>query len=113
LSEDKIMLQSCKPDSVTFRKKPSIIYLARQSPDGSSCLPLPPKLLRATEEVISDLPEYIWHFNSQGLPPKHITVFQRALLPHDFTLISSEDETVYFLRYYSVLLRNCRKKPTR
>lgn len=33
------------------------------------------------------LPEPMWHFSTQGLPPSAITCWCRELLPHVFTLI--------------------------
>ena len=90
------MLQPYKPDSVTSHRK-AFYHLSSPAVTHRIQLPTPSgKLLRATREIQIDLPEYIWHFNSQGLPPKYITVFQRVLLPHVFTLISPSGRDGFF-----------------
>src|SRR5690625_5714030 len=97
------MLQPYKPDSVTSHRK-AFYHLSSPAVTHRIQLPTPSgKLLRATREIQIDLPEYIWHFNSQGLPPKYITVFQRVLLPHVFTLISPSGRDGFFFAHYSFL----------
>ena len=51
----------------------------------SSCLPIQ-AMKRERAAPHPKVPEPIWHFSTQGLPAKYITVDSRELLPHVFTL---------------------------
>src|SRR5690625_2903878 len=107
------MLQPYKPDSVTSHRK-AFYHLSSPAVTHRIQLPTPSgKLLRATREIQIDLPEYIWHFNSQGLPQNTLLYFSVCSY-HTFSPLSRhQDETASFLWHYSVLPPFIEKKETK
>lgn len=88
------MLQACKPDPVPGKltnqqDQVVIIYLFRELPPGIN-LPTLSAILqsRIVSEQLTIEAEFTWHFSMQGLPVFDITIKNRELLPHIFTLIA-------------------------
>jgi len=79
LENSKIKLQTCKPDSVHGQARDAIIYLRWRS--HATCICLPSVIGRAALNR-----PYTWRFSTQGLPFYNVTITERGLLPHIFTL---------------------------
>src|SRR5690625_871330 len=79
-------------------EKHSIIYLVRQSPTGSSCLPLPESSCEQQERSKS-IYRNIFGISTRKVYPQNTLLYFSVCSYHTFSPLSRhQDETVSFLR---------------